>query len=53
MNLSAALHKDIISGFSERANIIIDEKGVIALFKTYPLSQLPDISEIIEAIRRM
>jgi peroxiredoxin len=41
------------NGFSERANIVIDEKGVIALFKTYPLSQLPDINEIIEAIRRM
>jgi len=41
------------NGFSERANILIDEKGVIALFKTYPLSQLPDINEIIEAIRRL
>ena len=41
------------NGFSERANIIIDEKGVVALFKTYPLSQLPDINEIIEALRRM
>jgi len=41
------------NGFSERANIIIDEKGVVALFKTYPLSQLPDINEIIEVLRRM
>jgi len=41
------------NGFSERANIIIDGKGVIVLFKTYPLSQLPDINEIIEALRRM
>jgi peroxiredoxin len=41
------------NGFSERGNIIIDEKGMIVLFKTYPLSQLPDINEIIEAIRRM
>jgi peroxiredoxin len=41
------------NGFSERANIIVDEKGVITLFKTYPLSQLPDINEIIEAVRRM
>jgi peroxiredoxin len=41
------------NGFSERANIIIDEKGVIALFKTYPLSQLPDRNEIIDAIKRM
>ncbi|MFA5064486.1 MAG: redoxin domain-containing protein [Dehalococcoidia bacterium] len=41
------------NGFSERANIIIDDSGVIAFFKTYPLSQLPDIDEIIEFIRRM
>jgi peroxiredoxin len=41
------------NGFSERANIIIDEKGVIVLFKTYPLSQLPDVNEIIDAIKRM
>ena len=41
------------NGFSERANIVIDEKGVIVLFKTYPLSQLPDVNEVIEAIRRM
>ncbi len=39
------------NGFSERANIIVDEKGVIALFKTYPLSQLPDIDEIIKIIK--
>ncbi len=41
------------NGFSERANIIIDEKGKVALLKTYPLSQLPDINEIIDFIRQM
>jgi peroxiredoxin len=41
------------NGFSERANILVDEKGVIALFRTYPLSQLPDIDEITVFIRRM
>jgi len=41
------------NGFSERANILVDEKGVIALFKTYPLSQLPDIYEIISFIKGM
>jgi len=41
------------NGFSERANIIVDEKGKIAFFKTYPLSQLPDIDEIIGAIKQM
>jgi peroxiredoxin len=39
------------NGFSERANIIIDERGRIALLKTYPLSQLPDISEIISFLQ--
>jgi peroxiredoxin len=41
------------NGFSERANIIIDEKGKVAFFKTYPLSQLPDINEIIDVIKQM
>jgi peroxiredoxin len=41
------------NGFSERANIVVDEKGVIAFFKTYPLSQLPDIDEILASIRQM
>ncbi|MBN1375991.1 MAG: redoxin domain-containing protein [Dehalococcoidia bacterium] len=41
------------NGFSERANIIIDEKGKVAFFKTYPLSQLPDINEIIDFIRQL
>ena len=41
------------NGFSERANIVVDDKGKVALFKTYPLSQLPDVNEIIEAIKNM
>jgi peroxiredoxin len=41
------------NGFSERANIIIDDRGKVALFKTYALSQLPDIDEIIDAIKQM
>jgi len=38
-------------GFSERANIIIDENGRIAFAKIYPLGQLPDIDEIIEKLK--
>ncbi len=41
------------NGFSERANIIVDVKGIIAFFKTYPLSQLPDINEVIDTLKRM
>ncbi len=37
-------------GFSERANIIVDEKGQVSFVKVYPISQLPDIEEIIRAL---
>lgn len=37
-------------GFSERANIIVDEKGKILFAKTYPIRQLPDLKEIMEAL---
>ncbi len=40
-------------GFSERANIIIDEEQKIAFFKIYDLGQLPDILEIIDILRKM
>jgi peroxiredoxin len=40
-------------GFSERANIIIDENQKIVFFKIYKLGQLPDIREIISALKRM
>lgn len=35
-------------GFSERANIIVDEEGKIIFFKIYEISQLPDIEDIID-----
>lgn len=37
-------------GFSQRVNILIDEKQTIIFVKTYPISQLPDIHEIIQFI---
>jgi peroxiredoxin len=40
-------------GFSERANIIIDENQKIAFFKIYKLGQLPDIQEIIDFLKKM
>lgn len=39
-------------GFSERANIIIDEKGKVIFVKVYPIPQLPDIAEILEALNK-
>lgn len=38
-------------GFSERANIIVDEKGMVLFVKIYPLSTLPDVEEIITALK--
>ncbi len=40
-------------GFSERANIIVDESGKIAFSKIYELSQLPDTEEIINVIKQL
>ena len=39
-------------GFSLRVNIVINEKGKIAFVKKYPISQLPDIKEIIEVLSK-
>ncbi len=39
------------NGFSERANIILDEKGKVVFFKVYEIHQLPDINEIIGFLR--
>jgi peroxiredoxin len=40
-------------GFSERANIIINENQKIVFLKIYKLGQLPDIQEIIDALKKM
>lgn len=37
-------------GFSERANIVIDEDEKVVFVKVYPISQLPDVEEIIRAL---
>ncbi|MFZ5942631.1 MAG: redoxin domain-containing protein [Bacillota bacterium] len=34
-------------GFSERANIILDEEGKIIFFKIYEIKELPDINEVL------
>jgi len=40
-------------GISQRANVIVDEKGVVRWLKVYPLSQLPDIDEVIKVLSEM
>ena len=39
-------------GFSERANIVIDENGKVIFARTYPISEQPDIEEIIKLLQR-
>lgn len=39
-------------GFSERANVIIDEFGQVLWAKVYPLKELPDIKEIIKVLSK-
>jgi peroxiredoxin len=34
-------------GISQRANIIVDENGIVKWIKVYPIAQLPDIEEVL------
>ena len=38
------------NGISQRANVIIDENGVVRWVKVYQLSQLPDIDEVLKVL---
>jgi len=38
-------------GFSERANIVIDENSKVVFIKVYPIRELPDIQEIIDFLK--
>jgi peroxiredoxin len=38
-------------GFSERANVIINETGNIIFVKVYPIRELPDIGEILSVLK--
>jgi len=42
----------IKDGFSERANVIVDERQKVVFFKIYKLGQLPDIHEVIDALKK-
>lgn len=39
------------NGFSQRANVILDEKGKVCFVKVYPIGDLPDIKEIIAFLK--
>lgn len=40
-------------GFSERANVIVDEKGKIIFFKVYPIRELPDLNEVLNFLKTL
>lgn len=40
------------NGFSERANVIVDEKQKVAFVKVYPVHSVPDINEILSFLRK-
>lgn len=41
------------NGFSERANVIVDEKQNVVFVKIYPVHSVPDINEVIGFLKRM
>jgi len=40
------------NGFSERANIIIDNRQKVRFVKVYPVHELPDIEEIVDFLKK-
>lgn len=41
------------NGFSERANVIVNEKQRVAFVKIYPVHSVPDIGEILAVLERL
>jgi len=39
-------------GFSERANVILDEQRKALFVKVYPIKELPDIKEVLDFLRK-
>jgi len=39
-------------GFSERANIILDDQRKVLFVKVYPMRELPDIHEVLEFLKK-
>lgn len=42
-----------VPGISERAAFIVDKSGRIAFSKVYPLDELPDLNEILAALKKL
>lgn len=43
---------DSAGGFSKRANVIVDENGVVTFLKVYPMAELPDFNELIDFLKK-
>lgn len=41
-----------VEGFSERANVIVDENGKVIWVKVYEVKELPDINEVINFLEK-
>jgi peroxiredoxin len=41
------------NGFSERANVIIDENQKVVFARVYPVHSVPDIAEVIAFIKNL
>jgi peroxiredoxin len=44
---------DEAEGISQRANIIIDEQGIVRWVKVYPGGELPDLNEVFQVLKTM
>ncbi|HEY8908796.1 MAG TPA: redoxin domain-containing protein [Desulfosporosinus sp.] len=40
-----------LEGFSERANVTVDENGKVMWIKVYDIHQLPDVEEVIQILK--
>ena len=38
-------------GFSERANVLVDEEGKVVFLKVYPIREVPDLEEVFRTLR--
>lgn len=39
-------------GFSERANLVVDERGRVAFIRIYDIPQVPDVEEIVAFLKK-
>ena len=40
-------------GFSERASVIVDASGTVRFVKVYPIGEVPDVNELLEALKEL